>query len=101
VTLSLTPHCDIPDTLCKERRRNVAAVRRGTLEKTVRRVRYGVSLRYVKPGKNCRFFVGTQGLILRVEALTTSGPGDYIPALTRRRCFGAMARLRSPSLFTR
>jgi len=31
--LSLTPYCDIPTRCCKERRRNVAAVRRKALDK--------------------------------------------------------------------
>ena len=98
---SLTPRCDIPDTLYKERPRNVAAVRRGRPKKTLRSAPFGVWRDHPQPGKNCRFCGSPQRLILRCGPLTTIRPADYIPPLARRRCFGAMARLRSPSLFTR
>jgi hypothetical protein len=59
----------------------------------------GRCCRAAEGGKNCRFPLST-GRIFPAKALTIAAPEDYIHPLGAPP-LGAMARLRSPSLFTR
>ena len=98
VMLSLAPHRDIPRQLCKERRRNVAAVRRGRLAQAefAAAAQHDRSPAAVlrKPVRNCRFLIPSHCLFSRRVRLTKMGANPYIEPLGRAAAWrdGASAK---------
>jgi hypothetical protein len=89
-----------PDAIVQERRRNVAAVRRGFGRRGLLQRDMGAGVSGGHPAGQIAALVAIHSCILPIEPLTIPIAEDYITRLGTPPP-SAMARLRSPSLFTR
>jgi hypothetical protein len=78
------PRCDIPTGLCKERRRNVAAVRRAAL-KLAKPQRLTVQSLRAQTGKNCRLSAIHRRYFARQAVDNPGARRLYKPSWARRR----------------